>query len=195
MALQTRRHDITDARRRILDAAEDQFSQHGFDATPTAKVAAAAGVPKGLLFYYFPTKLELLRALLAERMPGNPLCDLDGIARHGDLAGSLIRLGRRLDLGGHESIVLRTIIFREAQTHPEVLEHIRALRTNIQQLAESVIEAASPRPLAAALRRDGARAFVSVLMDEASRHRTGGPSHDGAGAIRIIANGLVAEPA
>ena len=28
-----------DARHRILDAAENQFAQHGFDATPTARIA------------------------------------------------------------------------------------------------------------------------------------------------------------
>jgi AcrR family transcriptional regulator len=48
-----------DARYRILDAAENQFAEHGFDATPTARIAAEAGVPKGLLFYYFPKKIDI----------------------------------------------------------------------------------------------------------------------------------------
>src|SRR5674476_1237592 len=50
-----------DARERILDAAEDLFAADGFDATPTARIARRAAVAKGLLFYYFPRKMDLLR--------------------------------------------------------------------------------------------------------------------------------------
>jgi len=40
------------------------FSDKGFDATSTKSVAENAGVPVGLLFYYFPTKVALLTAVL-----------------------------------------------------------------------------------------------------------------------------------
>jgi AcrR family transcriptional regulator len=39
-----------DRRTRILDAAEELFAEDGFDATPTARVADAADVPKGVVF-------------------------------------------------------------------------------------------------------------------------------------------------
>ena len=58
-----------DARVRILDAAEQLIASDGFDATPTARIAARAKVAKGLLFYYFPRKIDLLRCLLTERLP------------------------------------------------------------------------------------------------------------------------------
>src|SRR5665811_1642956 len=58
-----------DARERILDAAEDLFAADGFDATPTARIARRAVVAKGLLFYYFPRKMDLLRTLFVERLP------------------------------------------------------------------------------------------------------------------------------
>jgi AcrR family transcriptional regulator len=45
-------------RERILGAAEDLFAADGFDATPTARIAGRAVVAKGLLFYYFPRKLD-----------------------------------------------------------------------------------------------------------------------------------------
>jgi AcrR family transcriptional regulator len=47
-------------RERILDAAEELFAHHGFDATPTVRVAAQARVPRGLLSYHFARKIELL---------------------------------------------------------------------------------------------------------------------------------------
>src|SRR5665811_439287 len=57
------------ARERILDAAEDLFAADGFDATPTSRIAGRAAVAKGLLFYYFPRKMDLLRTLFVERLP------------------------------------------------------------------------------------------------------------------------------
>ena len=182
------------SRARILDAAETRFASDGFDATPTARIATEAGVGKGLLFYYFPTKLDLLRTLLSERMPTAPLCDTAGLVRAGDVAGSLVRLARRLDLGRHESLVLRTIIFREASTHPEVREHIATLRKELLALTEHVLDAASTSRLTPARRRNAAHTFMAVLFDDANAGRFGGPAPDLAGTARIVAAGMTARP-
>jgi AcrR family transcriptional regulator len=184
--------DVHGARQRILDAAEAQFARDGFDATPTARIAEQAGVPKGLLFYYFPKKIDVLQTLLAERLPAAPLCGLTGIARSGDLAGSLLRLARRLGLGQHESVVLRTIIFREAGTHPEVREHIRALREGLLDLTEAVLDLAAPRALDPNRRRQAAQTYVAVMLDEANARRFDGLVPDLDGAARIVSAGLVA---
>jgi AcrR family transcriptional regulator len=53
-----------DAKTRLIQAAELLFSEKGFDATSTKSVAENAGVPVGLLFYYFPSKATLLAAVL-----------------------------------------------------------------------------------------------------------------------------------
>jgi AcrR family transcriptional regulator len=181
-----------DARARILDAAESLFAEDGFDATPTARIAASASVPKGLLFYYFPKKIDLLRSLLAERLPAAPLCDLEGVVRKGDVAGSLRRLARALDLGGHASQVLRTVIFRETSTHPEVGEHIRSLRQGLLDLTERVLVESSPAELSAALRRRCSQTFVAVMLDEANARRYDGPLPDVAGAAMVVASAVAA---
>lgn len=51
----------------ILDAAEELFAKNGFDATATSAVAKKAKVTTGLVFYYFPSKEVLLKALIEER--------------------------------------------------------------------------------------------------------------------------------
>lgn len=48
----------------ITTAAALLFSEHGFHATSTRKIAAQAGVSEGTLFHYYTTKTELLRAIL-----------------------------------------------------------------------------------------------------------------------------------
>ncbi len=182
---------MTDSSRtRILDSAEALFARDGFDATPTARVAAKAGVGKGLLFYYFPTKIDLLRTLLAERLPTAPLCEPGEVVSPGDVAGSLLKLAQKVDLGRHDSLVLRTIVFREASTHPEVRAHITALRQGLLELTGRVLDAASPRPLASKRRGNAAHTYLAVMLDEANARRFGGPAPDLAAAAQIVAAGL-----
>lgn len=52
------------AQREILDASMTVFGDRGFAEATTAEVARRAGVSKGLVFNYFPTKTALLEALL-----------------------------------------------------------------------------------------------------------------------------------
>ena len=167
------------------------FARNGFDATPTARIAKGAGVPKGLLFYYFPKKIDVLRTLLTERLPSAPFCEPIEVARVGDLPGSLLRLARVLDLGRHESLVLRTILFREASTHPEVGEHLRAVRKGLLEVTEAVLEAASATAIEPVRRRQAAQTYVAVLLDDANSRRLGSPGPDVSGAARVISAGLV----
>jgi len=182
----------SDARERILDAAEDLFAADGFDATPTSRIAHRAAVAKGLLFYYFPRKMDLLRTLFAERLPVHPLSSLAGIAVKGDLAGSLVRLADRIGLTRHHSQVLSEILFREASTHPDVRNHLDALHTALMDVTEEVLDAASPRALDRGRRRAAAGTFVAVLMHEANFHRFDGPMPDLGATAEIVSSGLLA---
>lgn len=185
---------MTDDRRtRILDAAEGLIAEHGFDATPTAQIANEAGVPKGLVFYYFPRKIDLLLTLLQERLPALPPCDLHDVVRLGDPARSLLRLDKRLGLGQHESLVLRRIVFREGSTHREVREYLRRLRQALVELTETVLERAVPGRLDPRLREQAAHTFVAVMLDRANATRIGGSLPDLEGAARVI--GLAVQPA
>jgi AcrR family transcriptional regulator len=67
------RADAQRNRRALLEAAAEAFASQGIDA-PAEAIASRAGVAKGTLFRHFPTKRDLLGAILAERML--ILCDL-----------------------------------------------------------------------------------------------------------------------
>jgi AcrR family transcriptional regulator len=63
-------HDLPEARRareHLLDAALDLFAERGFEASTTKLIAERAGVPNGLIYYYFGTKEKLLEVLFTER--------------------------------------------------------------------------------------------------------------------------------
>lgn len=53
-----------ETRVRILDAALREFSAHGLAGARTEQIAAAAGVNKALLYYYFESKEKLYQAAL-----------------------------------------------------------------------------------------------------------------------------------
>lgn len=54
----------------LLDAALSLFVEKGYAATRVEEIAARAGVSKGTLFLYFPTKDDLFRAVVREAIGG-----------------------------------------------------------------------------------------------------------------------------
>jgi AcrR family transcriptional regulator len=54
----------------LLDAALSLFVEKGFAATRMEEVATRAGVSKGTVFLYFPSKEELFKAVVRENISG-----------------------------------------------------------------------------------------------------------------------------
>jgi len=48
----------------IIDAALTVFAQRGYDGTTTAAICRQAGIGSGTFFHYFPTKRDVLLAIL-----------------------------------------------------------------------------------------------------------------------------------
>ena len=160
-----------DARAAILDAAEDLIAAHGFDATSTAAIAAAAQVPKGLIFYYFPTKTDILTALLAERLPAEPLDDLSPLVAPGDPATSLVNLDAALNLRDHHSSVLRVIVWREADTHPDVRDYLRRFRAYLHDATVRILQASTVSPVRPGTLRACANTWVAAMFSAAGNDR------------------------
>lgn len=54
----------TDTRGRLIEAARDLFLKQGYTATGVAQILKHAGAKSGSLYYFFPTKEDLLLAVL-----------------------------------------------------------------------------------------------------------------------------------
>jgi AcrR family transcriptional regulator len=57
-----------DTKTRILDAAEQLFTDHGFEATSLRQLTSAAGVNLAAVNYHFGSKEELFQAVLTRRL-------------------------------------------------------------------------------------------------------------------------------
>ena len=171
-----------EARTRILDAAESLFAQRGFDATPTSHIAKEAAVPKGLLFYYFPSKKDILASLVGERLgPGS--IDADPLIEPGNPVRSLLNLSQKLFQVQAGSDVIRVIVWREQHSHPEVKSslaaHRRALYTTIEKvLAGSLRVPVGAKRLRAAALAWGAIVTPPPLADESIKREPEQPVDD-----------------
>ncbi len=87
--------DPEGTKRRILDAALDEFAAKGLDGARVDAIAARAGVNKRMLYYYFGSKDHLYRAVLrnrlADRAPTEVQRDQTGPDRLAELQDRLIR--------------------------------------------------------------------------------------------------------
>ena len=154
----------------ILDSAQELIAKHGFNGTSTASIAKLAGVAKGLLFYYFPAKSDLLVALMAERLPATPL-DTDSLAMPGDPAAGLIGTLDALNLSDHKSTVLRVILWREADTHPNVRAQLRRFQTGLEHDIAAVLRKCLPDIADAERIKACATAWVSAIFSSATDDR------------------------
>lgn len=134
--------DGASARERILAAAGELFAEHGFEATPTSRIAERAEVPKGLIHYYFRRKQDLLTALV-DRLPDDPVLSERVVVR-GDVAGSLRGLVRELDARLEASPLLSHLLWREADTHVAVREALQQRFRHVVEQIRGVIELALP---------------------------------------------------
>lgn len=57
-------------RQRIVAAADRLFYEKGYNATSFSDIAHVAEVPRGNFYYYFRSKDEILRSVVAQRMAG-----------------------------------------------------------------------------------------------------------------------------
>ncbi|HJV63037.1 MAG TPA: TetR/AcrR family transcriptional regulator [Albitalea sp.] len=69
----------------LLDAALQLFVEKGFAATRSEEVAARAGVAKGTLYLYYPSKEDLLKAVVRENLSA---VIAEGASLAGDFTGS-----------------------------------------------------------------------------------------------------------
>jgi AcrR family transcriptional regulator len=110
------------ARDALVDAALDEFPEHGYEATTVAAIAARAGVTTGALYAHFASKLELLVAAI-------------GLASPSEYAATLARayatpvaewevFEEEIALAGERRLLLLDVIVH-ARRDPEVAATLR----------------------------------------------------------------------
>lgn len=139
----------------LLDAALALFVEKGFAATRSEEVAARAGVSKGTLYLYFPSKEELLKAVIREHVSSQIAA---GVQRAQGFEGSATDLLREV-LGGWwsqlydspASAVVKLVI-TEVRNFPEIAqfysqEVVRPGEQIIGSILQRGVESGEFRPI------------------------------------------------
>jgi AcrR family transcriptional regulator len=150
--------DKTDAKSRILDAADDIFVRRGIDGARMQEIADDAGVNKALLHYYFRSKAELARAvwlrIAALFVPGV----LQMMASDLPLDDKIDRFVDAYHTTLTRHPYLMAYVVSEAARHPDLVEDFysperrRAARKMIEKLRDQIdngVKTREMRPLSA----------------------------------------------
>ncbi|MCK0207021.1 TetR/AcrR family transcriptional regulator [Starkeya koreensis] len=110
-----------DKRRQILGGARQVFLSCGFDGASMGEIARSAGVSKGTLYVYFPSKEELFAALVTEecQRTAEACFDMDPGA---DVRAALLQVGHRYIRAMMEPAHIRTVrmVIGVAEKLPEI---------------------------------------------------------------------------
>ena len=110
----------------LLDAALALFVEKGFAATRAEEVAARAGVSKGTLYLYYPSKEELLKAVISHNLSARIAEGAVRAAGYEGSAGSLMR-GILTDWWGElydsPAAGVFKLVITEVRNFPEIAEY------------------------------------------------------------------------
>ena len=112
----------------LLDAGLELFVEKGFAATRAEEIAARAGVSKGTLYLYYPSKEELLKAVIRERLGGELAAGAAEVSQFTGPSADLLRsLFTRWWLHVFESPAsgVFKLIITEVRNYPEIAEFYR----------------------------------------------------------------------
>src|SRR6478736_9643067 len=107
----------------LLDAALDLFVEKGFAATRSEEVAARAGVSKGTLFLYFPSKEELFKAVVRENISGRFAEWNEEFAQFEGSTPDMVRYCMRVwweRIGATRASGITKLIIGEARNFPDI---------------------------------------------------------------------------
>jgi len=107
----------------LLAAALDLFVEKGYAATRVEEVASRAGVSKGTLFLYFPSKEELFKAVVREHISGYLAVWIDEFERFEGSAQDMLRYYLNswwLHIGATKASGIPKLMMGEARNFPEL---------------------------------------------------------------------------
>jgi AcrR family transcriptional regulator len=183
---QPERTDAT--RRKLIEAAISCLAEKGYADTSTTVVADRAGVSRGSIFYNYPTKADLMLAVIDHvyeqdtRLYDETLKD---IADEREYALALTRLSWRAFSAPGGMAVMHIVL--EGSRDPELKDRLAARLARVSERSEARLSARAPKgPARARLRTVAARVHVAALRGLAMELVTGGDPEDLADELALL---------
>ncbi len=146
----------------ILAAASRLLTKHGFDALNTRQIAAAAKLPPGLLYHYFPNKAAIVMRLAEQNVQPlrRELAQMLGGAKATSWRKDISRLIGKL-AATYRAEPAATAILQALQSDPELRRLNVAMNHQFARMITRFLRAAEARADSKTLMRS-ARLFVLI---------------------------------
>lgn len=135
------REEMSEARRRVVDAANLLFVEHGFKAVSMQQIANTAQINKATLYHHFRSKEDLFAAVVLEATAQSKADITSAIAEGGTPAEQLARAALQL-FARTRSDFGRLMTDVHEQMEPEIRNRILSEQAMPWELFRDVIEEA-----------------------------------------------------
>ena len=157
------------SRRELVSVAIDCFSLYGYQGTSIDRIARAAGVTKGALYYHFKDKEALLFGALDDRIGGFERVVVERVTRLRDPIAALYAVAdtciEQATRSNHRRFML-TLMVEALDTYPALSERFRQMMRRFREFLANTVRIGQNKGL---FRRDvepglAAQLFVSALF-------------------------------
>lgn len=127
------RLNVDERRAQILEAGSAVFAEHAFDEISMREIAERAGISKALLYHYFPSKIDLFKAAVADAAS-----ELEQLIEPTGTGPATEQLSGILDAyltWIEQHARTWTKLMQSAATLPEAREIVEGFRTHTMEMA------------------------------------------------------------
>jgi len=157
------------SRRELVSIAIDCFSRYGYQGTSIDRIARAAGVTKGALYYHFKDKEALLFGALDDRIGGFERVVVERVTRLRDPVAALYAVAdiciEQATRSNHRRFML-TLMVEALDTYPALSERFQQMMRRFREFLANTVRIGQSKGL---FRREvepalAAQLFVSALF-------------------------------
>jgi AcrR family transcriptional regulator len=130
------------ARKELMAIAIDCFARYGYQGTSIDRIANAAGVTKGALYYHFRDKEELLFEAVQDRITEFEQRVVGGVSPATDPAGALAEIARvcvHIATKNNLRRFILTLMVEALDTHPKLSEAFRGILRRFRSYLAGIV--------------------------------------------------------
>jgi len=160
----SRRDKSAPSRKQLMSAAIDCFARFGYQGTTIDRIARAAGVTKGAIYYHFRDKEELLFEAGRDRVQGFEGHVLEEVAPAGDAIANLRRVIDacffHATVSNHRRFII-TLMVEALDTNPRLSIEFRSILRRMRAFLAGIVRRGQQQGV---LRRDVPPEAIAALI-------------------------------
>jgi TetR/AcrR family acrAB operon transcriptional repressor len=137
-----------ESRRDLMDIAIDCFARYGYQATSIDRIAKAAGVTKGALYYHFKDKEELLFEAVKNRVgqfERRVTRDLSSVTDAAQALGEVARLCFDHATKSNHRRLIVTLMVESLDSNPRLATEFRAMMHRFRTFLRDIVRGGQER--------------------------------------------------